>query len=202
MDKSKLIVILLLMANHCFSQNSNIADNAKAIFSMPIEQTFFRRYAHPIEDSLILSSKIKDERINDNDKFELFLASNYPNERASHIQLFHKMTVSNLGDDFIVIKYREIKDTVALKTISKVFKINKETFVEIPNDAVGQMYEAISILKTESFRAFLNPESTKIPEIDNIKAQFKDSEGILDIDKLGAYLKTKPAALAKYCDFE
>ena len=88
-----------------------------------------------------------------------------------------------------------------LKTISKVFQINNETFKEVAAEVVGQMYEAISILKTESFRAFLNPESTKYQEIDQIKAQFKDSEGILDIDKLGAYLKTKPKALAKYCDF-
>ena len=201
MDKSKIIVIFLLVTNTCFSQNSNATDNAKAFFSMPIEQTYFRRYANPIEDSLAISSTLKDERITANDKFELFLASNYPNDRASHIQLFHKLTVSNLGDDFIIVKYREIKDTISLKTISKVFQINNGTFKEAAAEAVGQMYEAISILKTESFRAFLNPESTKYPEIDQIKAQFKDSEGILDIDKLGAYLKTKPKALAKYCDF-
>ena len=44
-------------------------------------------------------------------------------------------------------------------------------------------------------------EKSEIKEIDAIKDQFKDSEGILDIDKLGAYLKTKPPALAKYCDY-
>jgi hypothetical protein len=60
----------------------------------------------------------------------------------------------------------------------------------------------VQFLKSDSFWAFYKRDESEIPEIDIIKAQFKDSEGILDIDKLGAYLKTKPKELAKYCDFE
>jgi len=59
---------------------------------------------------------------------------------------------------------------------------------------------AIQILKPDSFWAFYSQDTSDIPAIDKIKTQFKDAEGILDIDKLGAYLKTKPKELAKYCD--
>jgi hypothetical protein len=196
MDKSKILGFLLLLSSNLFAQN-----NAKAFFSMPMEQTFFRRYANPIEDSLVVSSTITDDRISADDKFELFLASKYPNEKATQIQLVHKLSSSNLGEDFITVKYLEIKDTLALGLFTKVFQVENEAFKEVPNNKVGQLYEAIKFLKTEAFRSFLNPEPTDIPEIDKIKAQFKDAEGILDIDKLGAYLKTKPASLAKYCDY-
>jgi hypothetical protein len=196
MDKSKIITILML-----FVASSSFAQNSRAFFSMPIEQTFYRRYSHPLEDSLVISSVMKDDRISNDDKFELFLASKYPKETATHIQLIHKLTSVNLGEEFITVKYREFKDTLSLAYICKVFKNQATGFTEVPNDAVGYMFEAIKILKTETFRAFLNSDPTKLKEIDAIKTRFKDSEGILDIDKLGAFLATKPKELEKYCDY-
>ena len=197
MDKSKIIWLLLVVTNSIYGQSTV----AEAHFSMPLEQTHFRRYAHPIEDSLVISSTIKDERITTNDKLELFIASKYPNETATHIWLFHKLTVSNLGEDYTIIKYQVLKDSISIEFKTVIFRNEENQFKEANPNLFENIYNSIKYCKTETFRAFLNSEKTKLLAIDAIKAQFKDAEGILDIDKLGSYLKTKPKELEKYCDF-
>lgn len=66
---------------------------------------------------------------------------------------------------------------------------------------LSNIQTAIQTLNPDAFWAFYNSEPSEIPEIDAVKSDFKTSEGILDIAKLGAYLKSKPKELEKYCDF-
>jgi len=77
---------------------------------------------------------------------------------------------------------------------------NQIILTEIP-DSFQFLLNIFQIINPQTFWAFYNSESSTIKEIDKIKAQFKNAEGILDIDKLGTYLKTKPKALEKYCDY-
>ena len=118
-----------------------------------------------------------------------------------HIKFIRKLIFSYQGKETCIVKFEIRKDTIFENTQIKVFQktaIWQETEIK----EIENVRFAIQFLKSDSFWAFYKKDESEIPEIDSIKAQFKDSEGILDIDKLGAYLKTKPAALAKYCDFE
>ena len=106
---------------------------------------------------------------------------------------------------YSVLKYSIQSD---LKNIIKVklFKFESNNWVEVqssPNPNVNVIFDFFKTISAEFYNQIsIKENNPNFPEIDNIKAQFKDSEGTLDIDKLGAYLKTKPKALAKYCDFE
>jgi hypothetical protein len=98
-------------------------------------------------------------------------------------------------------KIQKMKDTLVLgfKTFG-VFK-NQKCWILKQIPELSNIQTAIQTLKPDSFWAFYNSEPSGIKEIDAIKAKFKDTEGILDIDKLGAYLATKPKELEKYCDY-
>jgi hypothetical protein len=102
---------------------------------------------------------------------------------------------------YSIVKVQKNRDTLILGYITLGFfkKDNCWKSSKIPE--LSNVQAAIQFLKSDTFWAFNNLDQSGNKEIDAIKSQFKDSEGILDIDKLGAYLKTKPAALAKYCDF-
>lgn len=105
------------------------------------------------------------------------------------------------GGEFAFVKTYQMKDTTIIGVFTfEFFKKGKCWEVrKIPLLSNTQI--VIHYLKPDSFWAFYNHDKSQFPEIDAIKSQFKDSEGILDIDKLGAYLKTKPKALEKYCDW-
>jgi hypothetical protein len=77
---------------------------------------------------------------------------------------------------------------------------NQKLILDIP-ERFQPIRNIFQTLKPDSFWAFYSTEPSGIKEIDKIKARFKDSEGILDIDKLGTYLATKPKDLEKYCDY-
>jgi hypothetical protein len=70
-----------------------------------------------------------------------------------------------------------------------------------PISELQNLQYAIQCLRPKSFWSFYSSDDSGISEIDKIKSQFKTPEGILDIDKLGAYLKTKPIEFEKYCDY-
>jgi hypothetical protein len=103
---------------------------------------------------------------------------------------------------YSIVKVQKNRDTLILGYITLGFfkKDNCWKSSKIIPELLN-IQAAIQYLKSNAFWAFYNKLPSGYKEIDAIKSQFKDSEGILDIDKLGAYLKTKPAALAKYCDF-
>jgi hypothetical protein len=100
-----------------------------------------------------------------------------------------------------LVKVYKMKDTTSIR--AEVFVFYKKdkcwSLRQIPE--LSNIQTAIQALKPDSFWAFYNSEPSGIKEIDAIKAKFKDADGILDIDKLGAYLATKPKELAKYCDY-
>ena len=127
----------------------------------------------------------------------IILRENALLDTSNHIEYLHKFSFENAFDKYVILKYVLKKGNVKnFKNL--ILKNLNELSIE---PSLTNIYSAFQILKPSTFWAFYNQDKSNIPEIDQIKAQFKDSEGILDIDKLGAYLKTKPKELAKYCDF-
>jgi hypothetical protein len=102
---------------------------------------------------------------------------------------------------YCIVKIQKNRDTLSLgyKTFSFFKKDKCWNMRELPE--LSNIQTTIQYLKSDTFWAFYNNDKKDIPEINAIKAQFKDNEGILDIDRLGAYLKTKPKSLEKYCDY-
>jgi hypothetical protein len=102
---------------------------------------------------------------------------------------------------YAFVNVEKMKDTFVLSKETFSFFKNENCWMKKEIPELVNIKTVTQTLKPDSFWAFYNSEPSGIKEIDAIKANFKNTEGILDIDKLGAYLKTKPKALAKYCDY-
>ncbi len=100
-----------------------------------------------------------------------------------------------------IAKIAKMQDTLVLGNEVFTFFKTDGCWQERKLDNLANIRYAIQVLKPDSFWAFYNQDKSDFSEIDAIKTRFKDAEGILDIDKLGAYLQAKPAVLSKYCDF-
>jgi hypothetical protein len=115
------------------------------------------------------------------------------NADTSKINIKSLVVISTNYANYQILKYSLIDN----KSDMKYLNISNGHKISLP-DAYLYLIKLKGPILMEFYKSVNNP---KYPDINKIKSQFKDSEGILDIDKLGAYLKTKPAALAKYCDF-
>ena len=102
---------------------------------------------------------------------------------------------------YAFVNVEKMKDTFVLSKETFSFFKNENCWMKKEIPELVNIKTVTQTLKTDSFWAFYSTEPSGIKEIDKIKARFKDSEGILDIDKLGAYLATKPKELEKYCDY-
>lgn len=101
-----------------------------------------------------------------------------------------------------IVKITMKKDSNILGTKSFLFKVeNNKCWQNFINPQLNNILFSVQYIKPGLFWTFYNQNNSNIEAIDKIKSQFKDSEGILDIDKLGAYLRTKPKEMEKYCDF-
>jgi hypothetical protein len=112
---------------------------------------------------------------------------------TSKINIKSFVVISTKYTNYQILKYRIIDN----KSDMKYLNISNGHKISLP-DAYLYLIKLKGPILMEFYKSVNNP---KYPDINKIKSQFKNSEGLLDIDKLGAYLKTRPAALAKYCDF-
>jgi uncharacterized protein (UPF0333 family) len=165
---------------------------------------YFQDYIQSDGESLIVS--IQPDTSKDAGNVETTVLNNekskYRNDVSlRHIKFIRKLIFSYQGKETCIVKFEIRKDTILDNTQIKVFQ-KTAAWQETELKEIENIRLTMQFLKSDSFWAFYKKDESEIPEIDKVKAQFKDSEGILDIDKLGAYLKTKPKELAKYCDFE
>ena len=194
--KKIIIIIFALLSFNAISQNINVD---RVVWDVRLNEPYFLNYQ--IKDSLKLFTS-KEGQFTDKVEVELINIepTNPIDTTRNFILPIHKLTF-NYGKNWIsILKYKVMKDSILSN--SKVLLFEKElkwTLKSIPE--LSNIQTAIEYLKPDSFWAFYNQDKSSIPAIDAIKAQFKDAEGILDIDKLGSYLKTKPKELEKYCDF-
>ena len=190
-----LVVFMILINSQCFSQKAKISMNLQNgfFYEMPSfeeqKQILIEEKSYSECDSLIGILKpffIKQTRIDTTIKYwklNTFLSFDYEDGVYS------------------IVKVQKNRGSLVIGYNSFGFFKKEKCWEQRDVKELSNIQTAIQYLKPSTFWAFYNQDKSNIPEIDQIKAQFKDSEGILDIDKLGAYLKTKPKALAKYCDF-
>lgn len=103
--------------------------------------------------------------------------------------------------EYAFIKIYKMKDSINLGTSLFGFFKNEKCWQKREVKELENIKIAIEYLKSDSFWAFYNSGRSGMKEIDKIKSNYKTANGILNIDKLGAYLQTKPKELAKYCDY-
>jgi hypothetical protein len=182
-----------------YAQEPNISVE-KTIWNVRLNEPYFYEYQGKGTEIKVFPSKL----IND---VTLTIASKYikPNidTARNFIYPIHKLAFDYDAQKTVIVKFSVVMDSVysAEQTLLFQSNIKNSIWEEKLIPELSNIQTAIQTLKPDSFWAFYNSEPSGIKEIDKIKTQFKDSEGILDIDKLGAYLATKPKELEKYCDY-
>lgn len=102
---------------------------------------------------------------------------------------------------FCIVKVKEMQDSLVKGVKSyTLFKRNNCWESREVKDFDNIRY-AIQVLKTGTLHAFYTKENSPNESIDKIKNDFKDVKGILDINKLGLYLKKRPLELKEFCDY-
>jgi hypothetical protein len=204
----KIIIILfsLLVVQYSKGQSVDyrqfLGKSISATIPTRLNMTYFDDYIQ--ENGEILRISIFTDTLKNHHNLEALILNserqNFARDTAKvFIKFVNKLSFNFQGKEIKIIKYVcETNKTFQVK--SKVFQRN-QNWQEIQIQDLLNIRLVIQSLKSDMFWAFYNKSPSGYKEIDSIKSQFKNSEGILDIDKLGAYLKTKPAALAKYCDF-
>lgn len=189
--KNLIASILILISSQLKAQNYNFVSfeviPIKAKFDMKISDQKLHRYT---EDS--------DSRAENDEGFSEILREIIASD-TSNKPLFRFEWQS--GDfKYSILKYQK-------KDLSKQLKLytlqdNWNEIVNPSKDNEKLFYNVFKVMTLELYDLLTsNSELSANEEIENIKAKYSSPEGILDIDKLGAYLATKPKELEKYCDF-
>ena len=121
---------------------------------------------------------------------------------VNRLLLHSYISVSNYTTQWEAIKYKTVlaKDTSAYQVL--VVKIDKQRIQEDNESEIGQMLKNVMKLKSDVYSQFEYEKPTsEYTDLVPIAKQVKDTDGTLNIFKLSLYLKTKPPALAKYCDY-
>lgn len=210
MDKSKMkikllyvVLIILPYVTYCQDYRKFIGNKVQVTHSTRLNTPFY--YDNILSNGEPLKVSINADTLKKENSIYNLIISEEKNPftgdtTSRHIEFSNELKFIFNLKEIIIVKYIVKQKDLVLKVSSKVFQKDivwqEKQILELSN-----IQTTIQTLKPDSFWAFYNSDPSGIKEIDAIKAQFKDSEGILDIDKLGAYLKTKPPALAKYCDY-
>ena len=200
MGKSPKIALLFIFIPALINAQKQFMGNpSKAHYTMYIsKEAYYQKYNKFYEDVIVINSQTKDKRIKEN-SLELFIANQYPNSKATHIQLVHKLTFNNLGKEFMIIKFYELKNKVIVSNKVLVFSESANIWVESKQERFEDLIIAIKYMKPDYFEKFYYGKTSDI-EIEKIKEPFTSPQGWLDSHKFAKYLRTKPKEMEKYCD--
>lgn len=182
-----LVVLLVSVSNLSFSQSAKL--------SMFLQNGFYYETPKWEEEKQII---IEANSKSDCDSLVGALKTEYLRVTKTDTitqkwKLYSYLSFDYEDGSYSITKVQKMKDTLILGyQVFSFFKKDK-CWIHEENQYLANIQFAIQALKPDAFWVFYNSEPSEIPEIDAIKAKYKTPEGILDIDKLGAYLKTKPA---------
>jgi hypothetical protein len=199
MKNRYLFTIFILASLNGIAQEQNVKVD-EVIWNVRLNEPYMFNYQK--NDKVF---KVFPEKKNEDISFNIatkFIKSGLDTTK-NFIYPVHKLSFNYDSKKVEIIKFAISIDSVfsSIQTLIFLQEYNSFIWQEKEISELINIQTAIQYLKPDSFWAFYNSEPSGIKEIDAIKTQFKDSEGILDIDKLGAYLATKPKTLAKYCDY-
>lgn len=189
--KNLIPLVLILISSQLKAQEYNFVSfevkPIKAKFDMKISHQILYRYT---EDS--------DSRAEKDEAFSEILRKITATDTL--IKPLFRFKWQSGDSKYSILKYQE-------KDLSKQIKLYtlQDSWNEIVNpskDNEKLFYDVFKVMTLEFYDLLTsNSELSVNAEIDTIKAKYSSPEGILDIATLGAYLKTKPKELEKYCDF-
>ena len=203
MLKKYCILIFLLLHFNALCQLDFIKYRGRTVsvlHKISVNDTYYHTYQNGIDS--VFKVTFDNKKIGKSEDQFLNSLLNLVNKSENYILPIHKFFMEYEGKKTVIIKYFSFENSFLSNAHSIVLQLNNNNNnLEKSIPELSNIQTAIEYLKPDSFWAFYNQDKSNIPAIDAIKAQFKDAEGILDIDKLGSYLKTKPKELEKYCDF-
>lgn len=118
------------------------------------------------------------------------------------IRFIHRLTFDYKNKPVTFFKYKLLKDSIL--SAPKLLVMEKQadnSWIIIINSSFESTKYAIKHITSKGFWQFIsNHDDVKYPEINKLKPLVQDSNGILDIEKLGQVIKNNQTALKKYLD--
>lgn len=122
-------------------------------------------------------------------------------EENNYIRLYSKLTFFFKGEKVSIIKYKVKKGTnISSYEVIQVMK-KSNNWIEIQNNELKNISYLIRNIRVNVFWEFYNKENNpEYPEINKLKPLVKDSNGVLNIEKLAQVIEENKNALSKYMD--
>lgn len=118
------------------------------------------------------------------------------------IRFIHRLTFDYKNKPVTFFKYKLLKDSIL--SAPKLLVMEKQadnSWIIIINSSFESTKYAIKHITSKGFWQFIsNHDDVKYPEINKLKPLVQDSNGILDIEKLGQVIKNNQTTLKKYLD--
>lgn len=121
----------------------------------------------------------------------------------NQIRLIHRLTFDYNSHSLAFLKYKRFKDSISYSSelIALEKDLNTATWKIIVESEFPNTEYAIKRLKSSAFWQFFNRHNDDdYPKINVLKPMVQDSNGILDIEKLGEVIKKNKTQLSDYLD--
>lgn len=117
------------------------------------------------------------------------------------IGLVYSFSFNWAGKKTAIIKYFEVKDGTNIGYKSFTFQLTKQGWVRYNNPNFNSIVFVNKKLTTDAFWQFYNKTNNpSYPEINALKPQVQDANGVLNLEKLATVIKANQTQLAKYLD--
>ncbi|WP_440880856.1 hypothetical protein [Tenacibaculum sp. C7A-26P2] len=134
------------------------------------------------------------------DKQNIFL-NNIGESNSNGINLILKFSFSHNEGLISFIKYKEILDGIKSRPKIQGYIRRGDTWLKLENEKFENVIYVIKNLKIISFWEFYSKENNEnFPKINKLKPLVKDSNGVLNIDKLAKVIKDNKSLLFEYLD--
>jgi hypothetical protein len=203
---NKILFLLLLVFSAKAQDFSKFkATSLKAVGSFQYNNASFygyARYTENYEDSVITKPLIgKNIEAFVSQANKLILEAN-KDSVVNQLMLHSFISLSNYTTQWEAVKYRIVtkNDTTAFKVL--VLKSENQKVQEDSETITSQILKNILRLKSEVYSQFeYETPTSSYTDLTSIAKQVKNTDGTLNLAKLGAFLATKPKELEKYCDY-
>ncbi|GAA3769959.1 hypothetical protein [Flavobacterium ginsengiterrae] len=206
--KKIIFALTILLTSFSYSQN-NFKDlkesKIKATGSFQFIESYYYDYvanSNNVKDSLY--TKI-DQSNNAEGSLTLKLNNLLEVNKEmvlNKISLFSKINIEYNQNTFCFIKFKTIENNIISKAQIYVCKKENNTWKEyLETNKIIEKIKLVLLLKENAFLQFeIKENNPKYPEINNLKSQVTDSDGILNIYKLANVIEKNKSTLSKYLD--
>ncbi len=134
-------------------------------------------------------------------KYTVNFQENKVDSVSFHVKLISRLRIKVSGQMHSIISYQTSNSkenlVVDYRTVEGLWKENNES----PAKEIGLLRDIMQLSDASMIFEFYNQgDNPDYPEINKLKPQVKDENGVLNIEKLAKVLKENKAALAEYLE--